>query len=240
MVEYPRVTYKEINYEDKLDEIFTKLLKYEENVSEELLAIRKEQILKHSRSVFIIETLQELAEIIGTSNFHNEHIIRISHERLTALHSPVIFNVPVNAEPFHKWEEWTFEELAAYYFDLMLMKGFEDRYVFDVSTNRTFFRGDYIGSIQNYQVIDMLNDLVIYDSKICGYEFRSFMNESDDLLDSFKHNPFRDYVIDVKTEEKYNQFELKNIIKNYPKCNVKLKEVSYAPDCMRQEFFKKR
>ena len=47
MVEYPRVTYKEINYEDKLDEIFTKLLKYEENISEELLAIRKEQILKH-------------------------------------------------------------------------------------------------------------------------------------------------------------------------------------------------
>ena len=246
MDDYPKViVFEETNhdYSEELDEIFTKLLEYEEGYSEKMVEIRKQQILKHSNCSFIMDALNDLANLIcKEQNSSTEFIMEMAQERLIILHSPVQFDNRMNLEPFHKWEEWTFEELAAYYFDLMLMKGFEDRYVFDVIGNRVWYCGEWTEGIKNYHVIYMLNDLVIYDSKICGYEFRSFMNDYDKnrFLKQFKYNPLKDQVIHVKTEEKYSSEELKNIVKDYSKEGIKLKEVSYAPGCIRQEFFKKR
>lgn len=209
VIELPTITYKEPKYTKKdLDEIFQKLLKYETDYSPKIVEIRKEQILKHSKNYFITDTLNDLANLIGQKqNEYTETMMEHLQDNLVQLHSPVIFNIPINSEPFHKWEEWTFEKLAAYYFDLMISKNFEDRYVFDIVNNHAFYNGECIGTIKNYQIIDMLNDLVLYDSKICGYEFRSFMSEYDKkrFLKPFNHNPFRDKVISVKFNEKINR-----------------------------------
>ena len=50
----------------------------------------------------------------------------------------------------------------------------------------------------------MLNDLVVNDHIICGYELRSFMNcDSDNrLLEPFNHH-YSDKIIEVKLKEKY-------------------------------------
>ena len=206
MVEFPTVTYEAPEYLNQLDDIFTKLLKYENDYSEELLEIRKQQIKKHSQGNEIAYCLNGLANLIGErDDDYNKTLMKQFHDKLIEYHSPVQFIVPVNAEPFHKWEEWTFEELADNYLTAMLRKGFEDNYVFDVVNNKTFYSGVHIDSIKNYQVLDMLNDLLIYDSNnIVGYDVRSFMNAFDNnrLLKPFNHNPFHDKVIDVKLNEK--------------------------------------
>ena len=235
----PKIIYEEPDYTKKLDEIFLKLLRYEEDYSEKMVEIRKQQILKHSNCSFIIDALNDLANLIGApQNQEAEIIMEMSQEKLIKVHSPFHFNVSFNLEPFHKWEVWTFEELAAYYFDLMIDKGFEDRYVFDVINNRVWYSGEWTEGIKNYHVIDMLTDLIIYDSKICGYEFRSFMNDDENkLLKPFAHDPFNDYVIDVKLTEEYTLKELNNLPIIDP--SIKEKKDS-SPGIMRKEFHEEK
>lgn len=214
MRELPRIKYEETNYLEKLDEIFSKLLKYEDGYSEELVTIRKKQILNHSRGFEIADILNSLSNLIGTNQDQSTDIImKMSFERLIECHSPVIFNVPFNAEPFHKWEEWTFAELYDKYMCIVMSKGWEDFYSLpkDFSKNKHVTNGrldfdvDY-DLIKNYHIIDMLNDLVINDYLICGYDIRSFMNTYDGnrLLNTFN----KDCLIDVKLKEKYILEEL--------------------------------
>ena len=238
MEDIPRIVYNEFpDYtKEDLDEIFTKLLRYEEGYSEKMVEIRKQQILKHTNKYFIIDILNDLAKLIGMKYDENTKLM-MEHceDLLRSLHSPFYFNIKMNLQPFHKWEEWTFEELAAYYFDLMVDKGFEDRYVFDIINNRVYYSGEWTEGIKNYHVIDMLNDLVIYDSKICGYEFRSFMSAygEDRMVQDFNHDPFNDYVIDVKLTEKYTLEELNNL----PIIDLDIKEKKDSfPGIMRKEF----
>ena len=218
LLKIPRVTYNESKYtKEDLDEIFDKLLRYEANYSPELLEIRKEQILNHSQCYFIVKVLKELSNLIGQSqNQCNETKMNYLQEELIELHSPVIFNVPINLEPFHKWETWTFGELLDKYTCLALSKGWEDYYTLpkDFSKNKRVtkwgledFDIDY-DSIKNYHILDMLNDLVINDYIICGYDLRSFINPDEyNLLDTFN----QDSLIDVKTKEKYTLEEIKKL-----------------------------
>lgn len=221
VIELPTITYKEPKYTKKdLDEIFQKLLKYETDYSPELLEIRKEQILKHSKCYFIVDALNDLANLIGQEqNQYSELMMKHTQDNLIQLHSPVIFNIPINLEPFHKWETWSFNELYDYYIMLANEKGWEDVYsiVNDFSKNKRVtkwgvvdFDIDY-NLIKNYHVIDMLNDLILNDYKICGYELRSFMNidENNRLLQTFN----QDSLIEVKLPEKMTIEEYKEILK---------------------------
>lgn len=215
MVEFPTVTYEAPEYLNQLDDIFTKLLKYENDYSEELLEIRKQQIKKHSYGHSIADILNDLANLIGQAQTpHTDAIMEHSHKMLVELHAPVYFHVPFNHKPFHKWEQWTFGELLDKYTCLALSKGWEDYYTLpkDFSKNKRVtkwgledFDVDY-ESIKNYHIFDMLNDLVINDYIICGYDPRSFMNddERNRLLKTFN----KDSLIDVKLKEKYTPEEL--------------------------------
>lgn len=218
---FPRITYKESSdyTKEDLDEIFGKLLRHETDYSSELVEIRKEQILKHSKSYFISDTLNDLANLIGREqNKHAEVIMQICHEKLIELHSPVIFNIPINLEPFHKWETWTFGDLYDQYICLAYSKGWEDHYslVNDFSKNKRIgkygledFDIDY-NLIKNYHIVDMLTDLILNDYKICGYELRSFMDisESDRLLQTFN----KDSLIEVKLFDRLPWVEYKKVM----------------------------
>ena len=204
MKDFPRVTYNEpeINNAEELDNIFEKLVK---NVPEKLMELRKQQILDHSESYFIVKTFNELANLIGEkADRHAEVIAEQCQEQLIQLHSPVYLNVPVNAEPFHKWETWSISELSEKYWDLAISKGWgEDYYGYsDLSLKNVF------DNVKNYHIVDMLNDLVVNDHIICGYELRSFMNcDSDNrLLEPFNHH-YSDKIIDVKLKEKFTSME---------------------------------
>lgn len=221
MIEYPKVTYKEVSdyTKEDLDEIFGKLLKYETDYSSKLLEIRKGQILKHSKSYFIADTLKDLSHLIGQAqNQHTELMMEHLQEILIKLHSPVIFNVPINLEPFHKWETWTFNELYDQYICLANSKGWEDHYslVNDFSKNKRVneygfqdFDIDY-NLIKNYHIVDMLTDLILNEYKICGYELRSFMdiNEKDILLQTFN----KDCLIEVKLFDKLSKDEYEEML----------------------------
>lgn len=200
MTEYPRITYKEPSYD--IDEIFSKI---DYNAPEELIKIRKKQISNHSQSYFIMEALDDLVNLIGKpQNNKSEIIMNMAHERLILLHSPVYLNIPANAEPYHKWDEWTFQELYEKYWDLAMTKGWEnDYYTFNQLSVKSYF-----DNIKNYQVLDMLNDLVIHEV-ICGYEMMSFMDCDDNnkLLKSFKYNVYQDKVIHVKLNDKLSPKE---------------------------------
>lgn len=222
MKEYPRVTYKTSDYtKEDLDEIFEKLLKYETDYSKKLVEIRKEQILKHSKSYFISDTLNDLANLIGKEeNAHAELVMKQCQEMLIELHSPVIFNIPMNLEPFHKWETWTFSELYDQYMCLAISKGWEDHYslVNDFSKNKQVseyglldFDIDY-NLIKNYHIVDMLTDLILNEYKICSYELRSFMdiNGHDRLLQTFN----KDSLIEVKLFDKLSFEEYREEILN--------------------------
>ena len=220
MIELPRVTYEVPDYLGNLDEIFQKLLKYETDYSRELVEIRKQQIRKHSYGQSIADILNDLANLIGQAETpHTDIIMEHSHKMLIELHSPVIFNISINLEPFHKWETWSLNELLDKYTCLALSKGWEDYYTLpkDFSKNKRVgkygledFDIDY-DSIKNYHVLDMLTDLILNDYLICGYELRSFMDmdENNRLLQTFN----KDSLIDVKLKEKYSPEELKRIMR---------------------------
>lgn len=227
MKEFPRITYKESSdyTKEDLDEIFEKLLKYETDYSSKLVEIRKEQILKHSQGYSIARCLNELANLIGRECHYAEPIMEHVHKELIELHSPVIFNIQINLEPFHKWETWTFAELYDHYIFLATAKGWEDYYslVNDFSKNKRVgkygledFDIDY-NLIKNYHVLDMLNDLILNDYKICGYELRSFMNldVNNRLLQTFN----QDSLIEVKLPEKMTIEERKESL-GIGKCRV--------------------
>ena len=218
--ELPKVTYKVQDYtKEDLDEIFGKLLKYENDYSERLLEIRKEQILKHSKSYFIADTLKDLSNLIGQAqNQYTELMMQHLQENLIQLHSPVIFNVPINLEPFHKWETWTFSDLYDQYICLANSKDWEDHYslVNDFSKNKRVteyglqdFDIDY-NRIKNYHILDMLSDLILNEYKICGYELRSFMdiNKRDILLQTFN----KDSLIEVKLFDKLTKEEYEEML----------------------------
>lgn len=213
-MDYPRIIYTTPDHTKDLDEIFTKLLKYESDYSEKLLKIRKKQIIKHSQGKTIARILNELSNLIGEKETkYNRLIINQSHEMLIELHSPVIFNVPINLNPSHKWEQWKFSDLYDTYLCLVNDKGWEDFYSIqnDFSTNKhqtlhgLDFDIDY-DLIKNYHIIDMLNDLILNDYEICGYDIRSFLNttgflpevEDDELLQPFNQN----CLISVKLKSK--------------------------------------
>lgn len=195
-MDFPKLTYKEPSYD--IDEIFSKI---DYNAPEELIKIRKKQISNHSQSYFIMEALDDLINLIGKpQNNESEIIMNMVHERLILLHSPVYLNIPVNAEPYHKWDEWTFDELYNKYWDLAITKGWENDYY---TLNQLSVKS-YFDNIKNYHIVDMLNDLVVNDHIICGYELRSFMNcDSDNrLLEPFNHH-YSDKIINVKLKEKF-------------------------------------
>ena len=203
MDDYPRVIYKEEpvhhDYSDELDDIFEKLVN---DAPEELLELRKQQIQNHSKNHFIIDAFNRLANLIGERYTNQaEMIAEYCQKELIELHSPVYLTIPINPEPFHKWETWTFEELYSKYFDLAMRKGWEDFYGVNELSNLE--KGEYLYHIKNYHVIDMLNDLVINDEIICGYEIGSFMNNDNNLrlLEPFNYDIF-DKVIEVKLKEK--------------------------------------
>lgn len=204
MKDYPRVIYKETpvphDYSEALDNIFKKLAN---NTPEELLELRKQQIQNHSNCNSLVYSLEHLTNLIGQKdNEYNRLLMKQFQEELIQLHSPVYLNIPVNAEPLHKWETWTFEKLYDKYFDLAMRKGWMDFYGINELSNLE--KGEYLRYIKNYHIIDMLNDLVINDYIICGYEIRSFMNTDNDLrlLEPFKYDIF-DQVIEVKLKEKF-------------------------------------
>lgn len=200
-LELPKVTYKVQDYtKEDLDKIFKKLLKYENDYSEKLVEIRKEQILKHSKSYFISDTLNDLAKLIGQAqDQYTELMMQHLQENLIQLHSPVIFNVPINLEPFHKWETWSISELYEKYWDLAIGKGWEDYYGYNDLSLKNIF-----DNVKNYHVVDMLTDLVVNDCLICGFGIMSFMNCDDDnrLLEPFNHH-YSDKIIEVKLKEKF-------------------------------------
>ena len=206
MEEYPKVVYKETlksntDYSEEIDNIFKKL--EVKDVPEELLNLRKQQIQNHNYCDQLVYSFNGLINLIGQKDDEcNRLLMKQFQEELIQLHSPVYVNVPVNAEPFHKWEQWTFEELYDKYFDLAMRKGWEDFYGLAELSN--FEKGEYLYHIKNYHIIDMLNDLIINDCIICGYEIRSFMNNDNNLrlLEPFNYDIF-DKVIEVKLKEKF-------------------------------------
>lgn len=207
MEDYPRVIYKEkaesdTDYSEEIDNIFKKIAK---NEPKKILELRKQQILNHSKCHFIVGIFNDLVSLIG------QPIDRIAElraescqEQLILLHSPVYLTVPFNGEPLHKWETWTFEELYAKYFDLAMCKGWEDFYGLAELSNLE--KGEYLRYIKNYHIFDMLNDLIINDYIICGYEHNSFMNCDATLLEPFNYDIF-DRVIEVKLKEKFASME---------------------------------
>jgi len=211
MKDFPRVVYEEPerNYSKELDNLFEILI---ENVPKEVMDLRKQQILDHSKSHFIINVFNDLANLIGKeADSYAEVIVEQCQEQLILLHSPVYLNVPVNAEPFHKWETWSIGELYEKYWDLAISKGWEDYYGYsDLSLKNNF------DNVKNYHIVDMLNDLVVNDHIICGYELRSFMNCDDDnrLLEPVNHH-YSDKIIDVKLKEKFASMKEYNIWKKY-------------------------
>ena len=199
-MDFPKVTYKEPSYD--IDEIFSKI---DYNAPEELIKIRKKQISNHSQSYFIMEALDDLVNLIGKpQNNKSEIIMNMAHERLILLHSPVYLNIPVNAEPYHKWDDWTFEELYNKYWDLAMTKGWENDYY---TLNQLSVKS-YFDNIKNYHVLDMLNDLVIHEV-ICGYAVSGFMDieDNNNLLKSFNYNIYQDKVIPVKLIDKLSPKE---------------------------------
>lgn len=224
-MDYPRIIYTTPDHTKDLDEIFTKLLKYESDYSEKLLEIRKKQIIKHSQGKTLANLFYELSNLIGErQDEYNQIIINQIHERLIELHSPVIFNVPLNLNPYYKWEQWTFSDLYDKYMCLVLSKGWEDFYSLpnDFSKNKHItpfgldFDVDY-ELIKNYHIVDMLNDLILNDYEICSYDIRSFLNttgflpeiEGDVLLQSFNQT----CLISVKTKKKLSREEIKQEIR---------------------------
>ena len=129
MKNYPKVIYKETaesdtDYSEEIDNIFKKIAK---NEPKKILELRKQQILNHSKCHFIVDIFNDLANLIGQpADRIAELRAENCQEQLILLHSPVYLTVPFNVEPFHKWETWTFEELYAKYFDLVMCKGGED------------------------------------------------------------------------------------------------------------------
>lgn len=200
MKDFPRVVYEkpERNYSKELDNLFEILL---ENVPKEVMDLRKQQILDHSKSHFIINVFNDLANLIGESaDIQANSIAECCREQLILLHSPVYLMPIVNAEPFHKWETWSFAELYRKYWDLAMSKGWEEDYYHynELSLENGF------DNIKNYHVVDMLTDLVVNDCLICGFEIMSFMNCDDDnrLLEPFNHH-YSDKIIEVKLKEKF-------------------------------------
>lgn len=200
MKDFPRVVYEEPerNYSKELDNLFEILI---ENVPKEVMDLRKQQILDHSKSHFIINVFNDLANLIGRSaDIQANSIVECCREQLILLHSPVYLMPIVNAEPFHKWETWSFAELYEKYWDLAMSKGWEDDYYgySELSLKNVF------DNVKNYHVVDMLTDLVVNDCLICGFEIMSFMNCDDDnrLLEPFNHH-YSDKIIEVKLKEKY-------------------------------------
>lgn len=208
MIEFPCIKIGESNrdYSKELDDSLSKLLRYEEDIDWDLVELRKMQILKHSQCKFIVDEYNQLASMIGARDTeHNRLIIQQSNDRLRELHTPYFFDVPVNVAPFHKWEEWTFADLYDQYFNLVMLKDWQDFYTLrdDFSKNKKDspfgldFDIDY-SLIKNYHVLDMLNDLLVYDV-ILGYDVRSFMNPDTPkvLFKTFN----KDSKIDIKTHE---------------------------------------
>ena len=203
MKDYPRLILKEEpahhDYSDELDNIFKKLAN---DAPEELLELRKQQIQNHNYCTQIVYSLNGLTNLIGQKDDeYNRLLMKQFQDELIRVHSPVYLNVPVNAEPFHKWETWTFEKLYDKYFDLAMRKGWEDFY--GIAELSNLEKGEYLYHIKNYHIIDMLNDLIINDYIICGYEIKSFMNCDNyiRLLESFNYDIF-DKVIAVKLKER--------------------------------------
>ena len=204
--DYPTITYNVPEpTEEKVDEILQTLLKYED-YSEEILKLRKHQLLKHSKCSLIINSLAELSKLIGTSNPHAETIISYHKEALIELHSPVYIMPELNLEPFHEWDNWTVLELYSKYMGLAIEKGWEDWYFFIDTTLQK--------ELKNYHIVDMLNDLVTHNV-ICGYELQSFMNLDDEnnLLKPFNHDCWDDHVIEVKLNDKLSPEEYLKYLK---------------------------
>ena len=153
-----------------LENIFKKI-KFKD-IPEELVEIRKEQILQHSNKHRIIDTLYRLTDLVGQAdNKLNRTLLEQYNEELIELHSPV-YNVPpqdIQSNP--TWEKWTLQTLYWHYMNLVRRKEWDDHVVMDENT-----------LILNYQVMDMLNILRVHKC-IKGYDVYSFLLPPLDVSD---------------------------------------------------------
>ena len=180
MIEIPRITYQEKEYAmEDINRIFE--IMDVGDASEELITIRTKQILQHSKRDLIIRIFNNLYSLIGeVDNEYNRTLIEQYNKELIELHPPLYFDLPLyqeyHANPkWYEWKDWELWELYDQYINLCMEKGWEDFYTLKDRDN-----------FKIYEVIDMLNDLLVHGN-IIGYDARSFGYFHDILSD--KPNP---------------------------------------------------
>ena len=192
------------DYSEQLNKIFQKITY---DAPDGLIELRKEQILNHSKCNWIVDALEDIVNLIGqAADGRAESIMEFSNERLVLLHSPVYLTIPYNFEALHKWEDWCFEDLYDKYWDLAMSKGWIEDYYTIEDLSKDLSKGKYLDNVKNYHVLDMLNDLIVNDRIICGYEFKDFLM-TDKLLEPFEYDCFTDNVIEVKLKEKFKSVD---------------------------------
>lgn len=161
---YPNVTMDNITY------VFDKL-----GVDHsDLLEIRKQQVLKHSRNVEIMDYLDKLSDFIGLRDTeYNRTMMQQLFDYLTKIHAPFYFHVPIPVEDAkyvgpEYWKSWDFNDIYINYYELCLNYGWNDYYSFENKNE-----------IKNYMVLDMLNDLLVH-KRILQYVWHDV-----DLLDDW-------------------------------------------------------
>ena len=173
--EMPKIFIKttEKDYTDRVDKIFASF----GEVPNDLLKLRRKQLLNHSNCGYICDMIEALFDMIGCrDNEANRADIECYKNSLVELHTPIYLDVPV--WPIYTigpeaWEEWDFHRIALEYWLLVEEKGWEDFYDFNQITE-----------IKIYHVLDMLNDLH-WHGKIFQYNPKAFGPENRSLLDDF-------------------------------------------------------
>jgi len=186
MTEYPRITYnvKPDNTMEKIDKLFERI--DTDGAPEELIQIRKEELQNHTQCHHIIQLYNNLFDLIGErADEYNMSLMEQWMNELIRVHAPIYYDLPwwpENADiRCYDWEEWTLIELFEQYSILCRdMNWYHDR----ISFREEFMK---------YEVIDMLNDLLVC-KRIIGYEPRSFRWSDDSPLDKVP----RDVKIPVK------------------------------------------
>lgn len=174
MIKIPRIKYSESkDTVEKVDRLFDRI--GVDGVPEDLLEVRKKEILNHTQCSAIIRIYNNLYDLIGQrDDKYNRTLMDQWLNELIKIHAPIYYELPVwpeNADTrLYEWEEWTIPELYSHYWELCMEYGWVDD------------KHPYEEHFRKYQIIDMLNDLLVAH-KIIGYEPRSFRYEGDNSLD---------------------------------------------------------
>ena len=174
-MDMPRIIYEKPkkDYTDRVDKIFAKF----GDIPDDLLKLRKEQLLNHSNCGYICDMMEALFDMLGRrDNEANRLEIEVYTNTLVELHTPLYLDVPV--WPIYTigpeaWEEWDVHRIILEYLLLVDEKGWQDFYDFNQITE-----------IKNYHVLDMLNDLH-WNGKIFQYHPEAFGPKNRSLLDDF-------------------------------------------------------